>query len=111
MLMAPLQTHVGICGMWWRSLNPLSSSLPVSLSSCLSLFLSLSPTAQMVWKRAVRGVREMCDACEATLFSMHWACHKCGFVVCMDCYKAKERKSARGQSSPHSFPMCVCVCV
>ncbi|KAG5266457.1 hypothetical protein AALO_G00232310 [Alosa alosa] len=50
---------------------------------------------QMVWKRAVRGVREMCDACEATLFSMHWACHKCGFVVCMDCYKARERKSAR----------------
>uniref|UniRef100_A0AAY4EQD1 JmjC domain-containing protein n=1 Tax=Denticeps clupeoides TaxID=299321 RepID=A0AAY4EQD1_9TELE len=50
---------------------------------------------QMVWKRAVRGVREMCDACEATLFNIHWACHKCGFVVCMDCYKARERKSAR----------------
>ncbi|MCJ8736921.1 hypothetical protein PDJAM_G00017850 [Pangasius djambal] len=50
---------------------------------------------QVMWKRAVRGVREMCDACEATLFNMHWACHKCGFVVCMDCYKARERKSAK----------------
>ncbi|XP_053365768.1 probable JmjC domain-containing histone demethylation protein 2C [Clarias gariepinus] len=50
---------------------------------------------QVMWKRAVRGVREMCDACEATLFNMHWACHKCGFVVCMDCYKAREKKSAK----------------
>ncbi|XP_022528571.2 probable JmjC domain-containing histone demethylation protein 2C isoform X2 [Astyanax mexicanus] len=50
---------------------------------------------QVMWKRAVRGVREMCDACEATLFNIHWACHKCGFVVCMDCYKARERKSAK----------------
>ncbi|XP_073683106.1 probable JmjC domain-containing histone demethylation protein 2C [Garra rufa] len=50
---------------------------------------------QIMWKRAVRGVREMCDACEATLFNMHWACHKCGFVVCMDCYKAREKKKAK----------------
>ncbi|XP_062862886.1 probable JmjC domain-containing histone demethylation protein 2C [Trichomycterus rosablanca] len=50
---------------------------------------------QVMWKRAVRGVREMCDACEATLFNMHWACHKCGFVVCMDCYKAREIRSAK----------------
>lgn len=51
----------------------------------------------MAWKRAVRGVREMCDACEATLFNIHWVCQKCGFVVCLDCYKAKERKSSKGQ--------------
>ncbi|XP_068111236.1 probable JmjC domain-containing histone demethylation protein 2C isoform X3 [Hyperolius riggenbachi] len=50
---------------------------------------------KIAWKRAVRGVREMCDACEATLFNMHWVCQKCGFVVCLDCYKAKERKSSR----------------
>ncbi|NWI40947.1 JHD2C protein, partial [Picathartes gymnocephalus] len=53
--------------------------------------------AKIAWKRAVRGVREMCDACEATLFNIHWVCQKCGFVVCLDCYKAKERKSSRGQ--------------
>lgn len=70
-----------------------------TLHCCLlSLFLSL---AQIMWKRAVRGVREMCDACEATLFNMHWACHKCGFVVCMDCYKARENKKAKGQLQIH----------
>nr|XP_014344947.1 PREDICTED: probable JmjC domain-containing histone demethylation protein 2C isoform X3 [Latimeria chalumnae] len=51
--------------------------------------------AKIAWKRAVRGVREMCDACEATLFNIHWVCQKCGFVACLDCYKAKERKSSR----------------
>ncbi|XP_055792567.1 probable JmjC domain-containing histone demethylation protein 2C [Salvelinus fontinalis] len=51
--------------------------------------------AKMAWKRPVRGVREMCDACEATLFNIHWVCHKCGFVVCLDCYKAKERKTSK----------------
>uniref|UniRef100_A0A671LZ94 Probable JmjC domain-containing histone demethylation protein 2C n=1 Tax=Sinocyclocheilus anshuiensis TaxID=1608454 RepID=A0A671LZ94_9TELE len=68
---------------------------------------------QIMWKRAVRGVREMCDACEATLFNMHWACHKCGFVVCMDCYKARENKKAKDKelyvwlrcvkNQPHDF--------
>ncbi|XP_051522691.1 probable JmjC domain-containing histone demethylation protein 2C isoform X1 [Myxocyprinus asiaticus] len=51
--------------------------------------------ATFAWKRAVRGVRESCDACEATLFNIHWVCQKCGFVVCLDCYKAKERKSSK----------------
>ncbi|OCT71510.1 probable JmjC domain-containing histone demethylation protein 2C isoform X2 [Xenopus laevis] len=51
--------------------------------------------AKIAWKRAVRGVREMCDACEATLFNIHWVCQKCGFVVCLDCYKAKEMKISR----------------
>ncbi|KAL8562748.1 hypothetical protein ACOMHN_022623 [Nucella lapillus] len=45
----------------------------------------------IVWKRAVTGVREMCDVCDTTLFNMHWVCHKCGFVVCLDCYKAKVK--------------------
>uniref|UniRef100_A0A672QSW8 JmjC domain-containing protein n=1 Tax=Sinocyclocheilus grahami TaxID=75366 RepID=A0A672QSW8_SINGR len=68
---------------------------------------------QIMWKRAVRGVREMCDACEATLFNMHWACHKCGFVVCMDCYKARDNKKAKDKelyvwlrcvkNQPHDF--------
>lgn len=51
--------------------------------------------AKLAWKRAVRGVREMCDACETTLFNVHWVCQKCGFVVCLDCYKAKEKRSSR----------------
>ena len=38
------------------------------------------------------GVREMCDVCDTTLFNMHWVCRKCGFVVCLDCYKVKARE-------------------
>ncbi|KAI8792891.1 lysine-specific demethylase 3B isoform X1 [Biomphalaria glabrata] len=51
---------------------------------------------KIVWKRAVMGVREMCDVCDTTLFNMHWVCQKCGFVVCLDCYKVriKEGKKA-----------------
>ncbi|XP_061186493.1 lysine-specific demethylase 3A-like isoform X2 [Saccostrea echinata] len=47
--------------------------------------------AKIAWKRAVTGVREMCDVCDTTLFNMHWVCHKCGFVVCLDCYKVRLR--------------------
>lgn len=47
------------------------------------------------WKRVVQGVREMCDVCETTLFNFHWVCHKCGFVVCLDCYKARKNGTAR----------------
>ena len=50
-------------------------------------------TAKVAWKRAVQGVREMCDVCDTTLFNMHWACHKCGFVVCIDCYRQRTRKT------------------
>ena len=44
----------------------------------------------IAWKRVVQGVREMCDVCETTLFNIHWACSKCGFVVCIDCYKGRK---------------------
>lgn len=32
----------------------------------------------------------MCDVCETTLFNFHWTCGKCGFVVCLDCYKVNN---------------------
>ena len=54
------------------------------------------------WKRVVQGVREMCDVCEATLFNKHWACGKCGFVVCIDCYSS--RVSGHGFTAPGSDP-------
>ena len=28
----------------------------------------------VLWKPAVRGVREMCDVCKTTLFNYHWIC-------------------------------------
>jgi lysine-specific demethylase 3 len=44
---------------------------------------------KIVWKKCVNGVREMCDVCRTTIFNHHWTCGKCGFVVCVDCFKAK----------------------
>lgn len=48
-----------------------------------------------LWKRAVQGVREMCDVCDTTLFNTHWVCHRCGFVVCIDCYRVKRKIRAK----------------
>ena len=42
------------------------------------------------WKRVVFGVREMCDVCDATLFNSQWACTRCGFVVCVGCYRIRK---------------------
>lgn len=49
----------------------------------------------VAWKRVVQGVREMCDVCETTLFNIHWACSKCGFVVCIDCYKGRKNGTVK----------------
>ncbi|XP_033632768.1 uncharacterized protein LOC117294465 isoform X1 [Asterias rubens] len=57
---------------------------------------------KIAWKRAVTGVREMCDTCDTTLFNIHWTCPKCGFVVCLDCYKQKKNPvtKAKGKARP-----------
>lgn len=57
---------------------------------------SVEPYKQVVWKQAVRGVRDMCDVCETTLFNIHWVCSKCGFGVCLDCYRMKKNAVALG---------------
>lgn len=63
-----------------------------------SLHIGENPT--IAWKRVVQGVREMCDVCETTLFNIHWVCHKCGFVVCIDCYKAKKNGTVKAEEPP-----------
>lgn len=52
---------------------------------------------KVAWKRAVRGVREMCDVCETTLFNIHWVCRKCGFGVCLDCYRLRKSRPRSGE--------------
>ncbi|XP_052871837.1 lysine-specific demethylase 3A [Anopheles cruzii] len=54
-------------------------------------FEHMSEDTTIAWRQAVRGVREMCDVCQTTLFNYHWVCTSCGFVVCLDCYKCKKR--------------------
>ena len=40
-----------------------------------------------VWKRAVQGLREMCDTCDTAIFNFHWICPQCGFCICPACYQ------------------------
>ncbi|XP_015924626.2 lysine-specific demethylase 3B [Parasteatoda tepidariorum] len=61
--------------------------------------LHLSNDDTITWKRVVQGVREMCDVCETTLFNIHWVCHKCGFVVCIDCYKSRKTGLPKEEST------------
>ncbi|XP_072002421.1 lysine-specific demethylase 3B isoform X2 [Engystomops pustulosus] len=57
--------------------------------------MMVEPQQKVAWKRAVRGVREMCDVCETTLFNIHWVCRKCGFCVCLDCYRLRKSRQLR----------------
>ncbi|KAM6217960.1 LOW QUALITY PROTEIN: lysine-specific demethylase 3B-like [Rhynchocyon petersi] len=51
--------------------------------------MMVEPHQKVAWK-AVRGVREMCDVCETTLFNIY--CCKCGFGVCLDCYWLRKSR-------------------
>ncbi|XP_049989881.1 lysine-specific demethylase 3B-like [Alexandromys fortis] len=59
--------------------------------------MMVEPHQKVAWKRAVRGVREMCDVCETTLFNIHWVCRKCGFGVCLDCYRLRKSRPRSGK--------------
>ena len=70
------------------------------LMICFVLFFF---SVSVAYKRAVQGVREMCDVCATTIFNMHWVCHRCGFGVCLDCYnlRVQERERQSGKTSRH----------
>nr|XP_051692562.1 lysine-specific demethylase 3A isoform X2 [Oryctolagus cuniculus] len=57
---------------------------------------TIEPHRQVAWKRAVKGVREMCDVCDTTIFNLHWVCPRCGFGVCVDCYRMKKKNCQQG---------------
>ncbi|KAL4631315.1 lysine-specific demethylase 3B-like [Arapaima gigas] len=63
--------------------------------------MMVEPHQKVAWKRAVRGIREMCDVCETTLFNIHWVCRKCGFGVCLDCYRLRR---SRQREEPDDAP-------
>ncbi|XP_053314115.1 lysine-specific demethylase 3A [Spea bombifrons] len=67
---------------------------------------SVDAQKQVAWKRAVRGVREMCDVCDTTIFNLHWVCPKCGFGVCVDCYRMKKKT---GDNNSAGFAWLKCV--
>ncbi|EDV93576.1 lysine-specific demethylase 3A [Drosophila grimshawi] len=55
-----------------------------------ALKLHQNPDGTIAWKKAVQGTREICDVCDTTLFNYHWTCRKCGFGVCIDCFKDRK---------------------
>lgn len=67
---------------------------------------SVDPQKQVAWKRAVRGVREMCDVCDTTIFNLHWVCPKCGFGVCVDCHRMKKKSMSNGGAEVFSWLKC-----
>lgn len=71
-----------------------------------ALELGKSRGGKVVWKRAIQGVREMCDVCDATLFNVHWTCAKCGFAVCSNCYQLRTSNSTTTSSSTSSSTTC-----
>lgn len=61
-----------------------------------ALKLHENPNSTIAWKKVVQGIREICDVCDTTLFNFHWTCDKCGFGVCIDCFKdRKENRTVR----------------
>ncbi|CAL8078522.1 unnamed protein product [Calicophoron daubneyi] len=51
--------------------------------------------SSVAWKQPVKGVREMCDVCETTMFNTHWVCAKCGYSVCVHCCDEAKMKSTQ----------------
>jgi lysine-specific demethylase 3 len=80
------------------------------------LALNMCENKSVVWKPAVKGVREMCDVCKTTLFNFHWMCDRCGMFICLDCYQfrrtglVKDYSDRRwGEEEPmdeYNWPMC-----
>ncbi|XP_053694550.1 uncharacterized protein LOC128742270 [Sabethes cyaneus] len=62
-------------------------------------FEHMAQDKTIAWKKAVQGVREICDVCSTTLFNYHWVCSVCGFVVCIDCYKGRKHGYSRHEAS------------
>jgi len=68
--------------------------------------LFCSARAQVCWKRAVQGVREMCDVCDVTLFNIHWVCQMCGFAVCFGCFRLRAFEPPVGVAAAEDGSRC-----
>ena len=66
---------------------------------CLRLNAADSRMGNVVWKPAVKGVREMCDTCKTTLFNFHWMCGQCGMFICIDCYQFRRACLVKGMKT------------
>lgn len=110
--LTPQQSDSMAMGLWLPSLN-VDEGLDLDTSKYIlanvgdqfcqlvmsekEAMMMVEPHQKVAWKRAVRGVREMCDVCETTLFNIHWVCRKCGFGVCLDCYRLRKNRAREAE--------------
>lgn len=66
----------------------------------LEAYYATRPDEKKTWKRAVNGLRELCDVCSTTLFNCHYVCERCGYVVCIDCYQKRVEEDESEIKSP-----------
>ncbi|XP_069070072.1 lysine-specific demethylase hairless [Pleurodeles waltl] len=46
---------------------------------------------QIVACRKVFTGPQICDACQRAFFNSHWICSRCGFQMCLECQRSKEK--------------------
>ncbi|XP_075144805.1 lysine demethylase 3 [Haematobia irritans] len=69
-----------------------------------ALKLHENANSTIAWKKVVQGIREICDVCDTTLFNFHWTCDKCGFGVCLDCFKDRKEGTPVRKIQPGEKP-------
>lgn len=96
---------------WWQQMSPISKpnlSFPRAkyiIEKVGPKFLEMIEMERDVlklkkgekkifWKKPCHQIREMCDVCSTTLFNLNCFCAKCGFCVCIDCYKMKAQNNS-----------------
>lgn len=73
----------------WLLASAQSIPQPASTATVIAVLVRLTGSIIIpVWRRPVRGIREMCDTCVTSLFNFHWLCPHCGFCICSACHKA-----------------------
>lgn len=57
---------------------------------------------KVFWKKLIEGMRETCDLCRTYIFNGHFACTKCGFSVCLHCFKL-DRNNSKAIGTKNKF--------
>ncbi|CAG2104586.1 unnamed protein product [Medioppia subpectinata] len=55
----------------------------------------------ITWKRPVKGIRELCDICQTTIFNTHYVCPNCGLAICVDCHDVRKESEVSANPAIH----------
>lgn len=48
------------------------------------------PPQAVAYRKVFTGP-QICDACQRAFFNSHWICSRCGFQLCLECQRSKEK--------------------